>query len=133
MSDVTKKLKKFARSTQTAIAVEASDDMLIPLSAAFGTVFAFSVTVPLVKKKNIVYREQISDIGLMPESGLIYVEPAGLRHLPEFRSIFQHHKPTLMIWSGEHLDKKITRWIVDQAHYELVDLAKRHQLWKFKQ
>jgi len=133
MSDITKKLKKYARSRNTAIAVEASDEMLSSLSTAFNTVFAFSVNVPTTKKKNIVYREQITDIGLIPESGLLYMGPNGLVHLPEFRSIFQHHKPTLMIQIGEHLDRKTARWIADQAHYELVDLAKRWQLWKFKQ
>jgi hypothetical protein len=133
MSDVTKKLKKFARSVQTAVALEPSDDMLIPLSLAFGSVFVFSVTPTTIKKRNIVYREEISDISLIPEVGLFYTTSAGLMHLAHFRSIFQHHKPTLMIQTGEHIDRKLARWFVDHLHYELVDLAKHHQLWKLKQ
>ena len=133
MSDTAKKLRKFARSTQTAIALEASPEMLESLSTAFNTVFVFSVNPPSVKRRNIIYRELVADIEQIPEVGLVYAEEGGIVHLPTLQSVFQHHKPTLMIGSGEYIHKKIARWLGEHVRYEMVDIAKRWQLWKLKQ
>lgn len=133
MSDLTKKLKKFARTPQTAIALEASSEMLESLSKAFNTVFVFAVNPPSVKKRNLIYRELVADIDQIPEVGLIYAEAGGIEHLATLLTVFQHHKPTLMIASGEYLHKKAARWLNEHVRYEMVDITKHWQLWKLKQ
>lgn len=133
MSDINKKLKKFSRSTQTAIALESSPDMLESLSEVFNTVFVFAINPPTVKKRNIIYRELVSEVDQIPEVGLVYAEAEGIDHLPTLQTIFQHHKPTLMIGSGEYVHKKMSRWLNEHVRYEMVELAKRWQLWKLKQ
>jgi hypothetical protein len=118
---------------QIAIAVEPSNEMLDNLSKSFNTVFAFSINPPVIKKRNIIYRELIENVDQIPEVGFICVEEAGIVHIPAFQTIFQHHKPTLMIRSGEYPSKKIARWLNEHVRYEMVDIAKHHQLWKIKQ
>jgi hypothetical protein len=133
MSDITKKFRKWARSMQTAIAVETSDDLLNDLSKTFSTVFVFSVNPPGIKKRNIIYRELVENVDQIPEVGFICVGVEGIVHIPALQTIFQHHKPTLMIRSGEYPSKKISRWLNEHVRYEMVDIAKHHQLWKIKQ
>jgi hypothetical protein len=133
MSDFAKKLRKFSRVTTSAVALEPDEGMIDSCSRAFGTVFVFSVTPPTVKMKNLVYREVVENIESIPEVGVIFSSIDGLIHLSAFQSVFQHHKPALVIKTGEVINNKIARWLLDYMHYEVALAAKNWQLWKAKQ
>jgi hypothetical protein len=133
MADFAKKIKKMSRGTTTAIALEPNGDTLNMLTEVFGTVFSFSVIAPDVKKRNMIYRETVEDTSSIPEVGMIFVELDGLLHLPAFRSTLKNNQPTILINSGEYVTKKISKWLSDEMHYGLVDLAKSWQVWKYKQ
>jgi hypothetical protein len=132
MSDFGKKLRKMAKRKANVVALNPDSELLESISDNFQTVFVYVNTPPVVKKRNIVYREEIHTLFDLPDVCLIVVDDEMSKTLIYMRELIKRNKPLVVVQSGEILHKRIFKWMNDEVHYDLTELAKKWQCWTFR-
>jgi predicted RNA-binding protein with EMAP domain len=68
----------------------------------------------------------------LPEVNFILINPENIKEMPNITPILKNSKPLVMILSGEYIHKRFSKWLIEEMHYELVELDTHRQLWKKK-
>jgi hypothetical protein len=133
MSDFGKKLRKMAKRKANVVAINPDSETLDSISDNFQTVFVYTSTPPLIKKKNIVYREEIHDLFDLPDVCLILSDMEMSKTLIYMKELIRRNKPLIVVHSGEFVHKRIFKWLNEEVHYDLTELSKNWQCWTLRQ
>ncbi len=129
MASLAKKLGKILRNNRNVVMIEPSSEMLAEMSLHFENVFVFTENQPMVKKKNIIYRQGFEDFNSLPDISLLYVGRNSMDKLLNCQNLLLKSRNFVMIESAEELGKKLKRLFVG-ASYELTEISKKWQMWK---
>ncbi len=132
MNKFTKRIVKSTKNQSVCLVVGTAFGNLEELANVFDTVFLHTNDrSSALKKKNIVFLEILdthTDISLV---STIFMDMDYISKLPDLRSMMTKYSPTIMIGSGEFIDKTWNKFLNDHR-YQIVELFKDYQIWKMK-
>jgi hypothetical protein len=131
MASFAKKIRKMIGKTSNAISIDPDEEILDALSETFQNVFVYSTDPPKVRKKNIVYREELGDLSKLPEINFVHIGKDSIKSLASFQRIIEKYQSTVMISSPEGLNKKYAKLLTD-IYYKKDEFTKSWQTWKLK-
>jgi hypothetical protein len=131
MTAIVKKLRKIAGDAHNAVAIDPDIEVIEALSAIFKSVFVYTTKEHTVKKRNIIYRQDLVDLTKLPDISMIYIDITAVEHMSKFSVIVEKYKSLIVIPFSDHLEKKYARWLI-AVNYETTYLAKNLQIWKYK-
>lgn len=131
MNKFTKRIIKSSKNLQACIVLGDAFGNLEHIVEIFESVFVISHSRPAIRRKNLIYREKLSNWEMMPHISMIFINIDHLDYIHELPQIWNRTSPPLMIGSGEFIDKKKNNFLVSHR-YEIVELFKDHQIWKMK-
>lgn len=131
MASFAKKIKKMIGRAGNAVSIEPDNEMLEALSETFQTVFVYAAEPPPIRKKNIIYREEIGDLTRLPEIGFVHIGETAIKSLSSFQRIIEKYQSIVLISSPEGLNKKYAKILTD-IYYRKDEFTKRWQTWRIK-
>jgi hypothetical protein len=132
MSKFEKTLRKKVGKPQNTILLGLGPSEIETASNVFQSVFVFSSIDQSFKNRNVIYFENFNDMAKLPEVNFILINPENIKEMPNITPILKNSKPLVMILSGEYIHKRFSKWLIEEMHYELVELDTHRQLWKKK-
>jgi hypothetical protein len=132
MSKFEKTLRKKVGKPQNILILGLGSIEIESASNVFQSVFVFSPLDRIFKNKNTIYFENLDDMAKLPEVNFILINPENIKEIPYISPLLKNSKPMLMILSGEYIHKRFSKWLIEEMHYELVELDTARQLWKKK-
>ena len=131
MSKLTKRLTKGIKNLENCAVIGTGFGMMSEISEIFNTVFVLSAPNQNIRGRNIVYRSNFEDLSVLPGIQVIFIDPDQLERILELRTVWTRYRSTLLIGSGEFIDKKYSK-ILTSHNYEIVELFKEYQVWTQK-
>lgn len=132
MNKFTKRIVKSSKDQSVCLVIGTAFGNLDELTEIFQTVFLHTndrASSP--KKKNIVFLETIDNHIDIPLISAVFVDLDQLTKLAALRPMMTKYSPTIMIGSGEFIDKTWNKFLNDHR-YQIVELFKEYQIWKIK-
>jgi len=132
MNKFTKRIVKSTKNQSVCLVVGTAFGNLEELANVFDTVFLHTNNrVNALKKKNIIFLENIDSNLDIPLVSMIFLDLDYLTSLSSFRQLLTKYSPTLMIGSGEFIDKTWNKFLNDHR-YQIIELFKDYQIWTMK-
>jgi hypothetical protein len=129
MSKLEKKPGKHLNIFQNAVVIGQRFGHLPEILEIFKTAFVFSHQAPQIKSRNLVYRIDFSNIQLLSDISVIFVDREQLDNLENFYILLNSNKPMLCIEGTEEISKEQSASI-RSAKYIMVESYKRFHIWK---
>ena len=98
---------------------------------SFDTVFVVSSNPPIIKKRNLIYRENYNDIHTLTDVDIIIVDFDHSNFIPELTQVWRRTGPAIVVQGPDLISKDIQK-ILKSDHYNIVEVAKGYYLWKNK-
>lgn len=131
MTAIVKKLRKIAgKDAHNAVAIDPDAEVIEAMSTIFKSVFVYTKKEHTIKKRNIIYRQELVDLTKLPDISMIFIDIDAVEHMSKFSVIVEKYKSLIVIPYSEHLEKKYSRWLTS-VRYEIIYLAKHLQIWKY--
>lgn len=132
MNKFAKRISKSTKNQSICLVVGTAFGNLEELSDIFQTVFLHTDDRGTsFKKKNVVFLETIDNHTDIPLISTVFVDIEYINRLASLKHMMTKYSPTIMIGSGEFIDKMWNRFLVDHR-YQIVELFKEYQIWKIK-
>lgn len=132
MNKFAKRISKSTKNQSVCLVIGTAFGNLEELSEIFQTVFLHTDNRETsLKKKNIVFLETIDNTVDIPLISTVFVDLDHITKLAALRPMMTKYSPTIMIGSGEFIDKTWNKFLVDHR-YQIVELFKEYQIWKIK-
>lgn len=132
MNKFAKRIIKSTKNQSICLVIGTAFGNLEELSNIFQSVFLHTENRETsLKKKNIVFLETVDNQTDIPLISTVFVDIEHLTKLAALRPMMTKYSPTIMIGSGEFIDKMWNKFLVDHR-YEIVELFKEYQIWKIK-
>jgi hypothetical protein len=126
MTKFNKKIQKItSKIPRFAVTVGDAFGHLEEISELFRTVFVIENTKEQIKKKNIIYIENIDYVGALHDIDVIFVDGDKKNLLKDLQIIWKKYNSTLVIEGDAYVDK-----FLRSERYQIVQIEKRYHIWK---
>lgn len=130
MSKFTKRLHKNGINTRdNALVIETRFGHIADLTEVFDNVFLISRHPIEFKSKNLVYRSDFSDIGVIPNITNIFVDPVNFIKLNDALPVITKYRPDIIV-NSEHLIERSFSKSVWQIGYRPTEVFDKLHIWK---
>jgi hypothetical protein len=131
MTKFSKRIRKINRRARNLLVIGTAFGNLEELLDSFDTVFVVGNNPPIIKKRNLIYRENYDDIHTLTDVDIIIVDFDHSNFIPELTQVWRRTNPAIVVQGPELISKDIQK-ILKSDHYNIVDVAKGYYLWKNK-
>jgi hypothetical protein len=131
MTKFSKRIKKINRKSRNLLILGTAFGHLEELLDSFGTVFVVSNSLPIIKKRNLIYRENYDDIHVLTDVDIIIVDFEYGNFIPELTQVWRRTNPAIVVQGPDLISKDIQK-ILKSDHYNIVEITKDYYLWKNK-
>jgi hypothetical protein len=131
MTKFSKRIKKINRKSRNLLVLGTAFGNLEELLDSFDTVFVVSNNLPIIKKRNLIYRENYDNIHMLTDIDIIIVDLDHGNFIPELIQVWRRTNPAIVVQGPDLISKDIQK-ILKADHYNIVDIAKNYYLWKNK-
>ena len=131
MSKFAKRIKKINRRARNLLVIGTAFGNLEEILDSFDTVFVVSSNPPIIKKRNLIYRENYNDIHMLTDIDIIIVDFDHSDFISELTQVWRRTNPAIVVPGPELISKDIQK-ILKSDHYNIVEVAKGYYLWKNK-
>jgi hypothetical protein len=108
MNKFEKRLKKSSGKGENSLVIGSAFGYLDFIINIYSTVFVIDNTLPLVKAKNLVYREDLTNLNNMTEIGTIFFDLSSIGQLELVESVWQRNKSKIIIEGNDPIDRKFS-------------------------
>jgi hypothetical protein len=129
ISKLEKKLNKHVESLQNAVIIGQGFGHLSEILKIFNTVFVFSEQPPEIKNKNLVYRMDFSNIQLLQDVSVIFVDQGQVSCLEHFYILCNTNKLIVCVEGTDEVSQKFAESL-RSAKYSISEQHKRFHIWK---
>lgn len=116
MSKFKKRIQKTFATKFNAVVYGTGFGYLDEILDIFPTVFVLSDTPP-VKKKNLVFRENGSDLNILQEVKVIFIDRNKVDDIDYLLPIIKKHKPDIAIEGNEPLEREYSKSIYASGYF----------------
>lgn len=128
MSKFLKRLRKIKKNLCNCVVLGTGLGRLLEFAEGFNSVFILKTNQPLVKGKNIIYRENFKEISIITDIDFAFVDTDQLDKIDEIENLLNKCRPIIMINSGEFIDPNFSKKLRLMG-YDIVELLKDYQIW----
>ncbi len=97
MTKFSKRIKKINRKSRNLLVLGTAFGHLEELLDSFGTVFVVSDNLPIIKKRNLIYRENYDDIHVLTDVDIIIVDFDHGNFIPELTQVWRRTNPAIVV------------------------------------
>lgn len=129
MSKFTKRISKSVNIEGNALIIGDGFGFLSDILSLFPSVFVVLNESERVKAKNVIYRENIDNLHLLPTINVVFVDLKFKNRLNDFENIMTTVKPIFLIEGNDVIDRE---WTIKfyQLGYRAVDQQGYFHQWK---
>jgi|LauGreDrversion4_2_1035121.scaffolds.fasta_scaffold517126_2 hypothetical protein len=131
MTKFSKRINKINRRARNLLVIGTAFGNLEELLDSFDTIFVVANSPPLIKKRNLIYRENYDDIHTLTDVDIIMVDFDHSNFIPELTQVWRRTGPAIVVQGPDLISKDIQK-ILKSDHYNIVEVAKGYYLWKNK-
>lgn len=129
MSKLVKRIKKTLPEIRNAIVIGTGFGQLEQLLRIFNSVFVFMNADQRLKAKNVIYRENLEGIHLLPEITVVFIDVYYKESLDKFENVMVTLKPIFFIEGDEVIGREYTKKFY-QTGYRAVEQQGLFHVWK---
>jgi hypothetical protein len=108
MNKIEKRLRKSSGIGENSLVIGSAFGHLGLILNMYGTVFVIDKTLPLIKAKNLVYREDSNNLNNLAEIGTIFFDLSSIDQIGLFESVWQRNKSNIIIEGNEPIDREFS-------------------------
>ena len=131
MTKFSKRIKKINRRARNLLVIGTAFGNLEELLDSFDTVFVVSSNPPIIKKRNLIYRENYNDIHTLTDVDIIIVDFDHNNFIPELTQVWRRTNPAIVVQGPDLISKDIQK-MLKSDHYNIVEVVYGYYLWKNK-
>jgi len=131
MTKFSKRIKKINRRARNLLVIGTAFGNLEELLDSFDTVFVVGSNPPIIKKRNLIYRENYDGIHMLTDVDIIIVDFDHSNFIPELTQVWRRTGPAIVVQGPDLISKDIQK-ILKSDHYNIVEVTKGYYLWKNK-
>jgi hypothetical protein len=129
MNKFKKRLTKLNVPLKNAIVLGQGAGIILDIVNIFQTVFVFSETPQFVKARNIVYRTDLTNLHLLIDISVIFVDREYIGNLENFYTMCRSNKTTIFIEGTEPVGGGIADSLTS-ARYQVTHQLGSFHVWK---
>ena len=131
MTKFSKRIKKINRRARNLLVIGTAFGNLEELLDSFDTVFVVISNPPIIKKRNLIYRENYNDIHTLTDVDIIIVDFDHNNFIPELTQVWRRTNPAIVVQGPDLISKDIQK-MLKSDHYNIVEVVYGYYLWKNK-
>ena len=131
MTKFSKRIRKIDRKARNLLVVGTAFGNLAELVDSFDTVFVVSSNPPIVKTRNLIYRENYDGIHLLTDIDIIIIDFDHGNFIPELTQVWRRTNPAIVVQGPDLISKDIQK-MLKSDHYNIVEVVYGYYLWKNK-
>ena len=131
MTKFSKRIKKINRRARNLLVIGTAFGNLEELLDSFDTVFVVSSNPPIIKKRNLIYRENYNDIHTLTDVDIIIVDFDHSNFISELTQVWRRTNPAIVVQGPDLISKDIQK-MLKSDHYNIVEVVYGYYLWKNK-
>jgi hypothetical protein len=131
MNKFQKRLSKVLNNCENAVVIGRGFGHLAEIVELFKTVFVFDKTLPEIKSKNLVYRENFDNLSQISEVSVVLFDLLEINRLEEVSPIWHRNKAVIVIEGNEPIDRTLSKSLYASS-YECTGLYKTFHTWELK-
>lgn len=129
MNKFCKRVSKSVKIEGNALVIGDGFGFISDILSLFSTVFVTLYTNDQIKAKNLVYRESMDDIHILPELTVVFLDLQHKHRLNELENIMIKLKPIFLVEGNDPLEREWTKKFY-QLGYRAVDQQGFFHQWK---
>lgn len=129
MSKFEKRLRKSSRDMENAVVVGTAFGQLEEILSIYKTVFVISPTPPILKSKNLIYRENFSNLEQLGNISAIFIDKNQIHHLAAVMVLGSKNKSPVLVEGNEPIGRELSGPLYSHG-YRCIDLQGLYHVWK---
>ena len=129
MSKFIKRINKSLKIQGNALVIGDGFGFLSDILATFPSVFVVLNEHERIKAKNIIYRDTLDNLHLLPDLNVVFLDLKLKHRLDEFENIMIHNKSIFLVEGNEGLAREWTKKFY-QIGYRAIDQQGFFHQWK---
>lgn len=109
MNKFQKRIRKLTRKSTNALVVGNAFGLLDEILGIFNTVFVISDEPPLVKSKNLVFRENFNNLTNITDVGAIFFDLSQLHQLENLQNFWSRNNSKVLIEGNEVIEREFSK------------------------
>jgi len=115
MNKFQKRLMKLSRNNTHALVLGSAFGILDQILEIYDTVFVVSASQPVIKAKNLVYKENFVKLDHLQDMSSIFVDIDQLDHLDKVEVIWRKHNAKLFVEGGVRVENDKVKILYDSG------------------
>lgn len=128
MSKFLKRLSKSLLHSRNALVVGTAFGNLEELLSAFSTVFVIDTSEPILRARNLVFKETNDGVSKLPEIDLIVLDQKYYPYIQTYRPLWINKSVTIIIEGGEELINVNAYKLLKLDSYFIVEVYKDYHV-----
>lgn len=130
MNKSKKRLYKLSRNTAHALVLGSAFGILDQVVEIYDTVFVVSADRPLVKAKNLVYKETFVKLDHIQNIASIFIDHIELCNLDKVAALWKKHNSIIFVEGGIRIDNTIAKPLYDSG-WACTSLQGTFHVWEY--
>lgn len=115
MNKIHKRIRKLSRNSTNALVVGEAFGNLSVIIEIFDTVFVVSENMPALRAKNLVYRENISNLNNITDVGAIFYDLNQIGKLEQLQHFWSRNNSNIFIEGNDVIGREHSRPLYDSG------------------
>jgi hypothetical protein len=115
MTKFQKRLTKLSRTSTHALVLGSAFGILDQIVEIYDTVFVVSALPPVIKAKNLIYKENFVKLDHLQDMTSIFVDLDQLDHLDKVEVIWRKHNAKLFVEGGDRVENDKVKILYDSG------------------
>jgi hypothetical protein len=115
MTKFQKRLTKLSRNSTHALVLGSAFGILDQIVEIYDTVFVVSALPPVIKAKNLIYKEHFVKLDHLQDMTSIFVDIDQLDHLDKVEVIWRKHNSKLFVEGGDRVENDKVKILYDSG------------------
>lgn len=129
MSKFVKRIRKLNKASRNVLIVGQAWGNLQDVVESFSSIFLIDDQKRIIRAKNVIYRENFDNVSQLQDVDLILLDLDHENHINNILPILKRWTSILII-EGPGLISKENQNFLKTHRYEIVEVQKRHYVWK---
>ena len=130
MTKFQKRLTKLSRTSTHALVLGSAFGILDQIVEIYDTVFVVSALPPVIKAKNLIYKENFVKLDHLQDMTSIFVDIDQLDHLDKVEVIWRKHNSKLFVEGGDRVENDKVKILYDSG-WACTSLQGIFHVWEY--
>ena len=132
MSKFIKRIRKIKKNPENCLVIGIEFGYLEEFCDLFNNVFSLAVEGQVLKKRNLIRRQDFRELSLIAGIDFVFVDYQHLEKVYEIENVLTRFRCPVYINHGEFLDNKYSKFF-GKAGFQITQIEKNYQVWTPKQ